>query len=90
MEREGCVIRGRQQRSERESLSSCMTAVLAWYKKLFNGPVNTGMKTISALQTFYLTLPLPFLLLPPLYHIPSSLPHGLSGSGLVWQWYGFH
>lgn len=84
MEREGCDRRGRQQRSERESLCSCMTAVLAWYIELFNGPVNAaGMKTISVLQTFYLTLPLPFLPLP-LY--PELPPPCLRASvGLVWQ-----
>lgn len=89
MEREGCDRRGRQQRSERESLSRCMTAVLAQYIELFNGPVNAaGMKIISVLQTFYLTLPLPFLLLP---FYPKLPPPCLKASvGLVWQRYGFH
>lgn len=76
MESEGCDRRGRQQRSETESMSSCMTAVLAWYIEPFNSPANAaGMKTISALQTFYLILPLPFLLLPlyPIFPPPCLM-----------------
>lgn len=43
MEREGCDKRGRQQRSEREWLSSCMTEVLAcWYIELLDGSVNAA------------------------------------------------
>lgn len=82
MEREECDRRGSQQRSESESLSSCKTAVLAWHIELFNGPANAaGMKTISALQTFYLKLPLPFLLL-------SLYPILLPALGPLWAWSG--
>lgn len=89
MERDGCDRRGRQQRSESEYLSSCKTAVLTWYIEHFNGPLNgAGVKTISVLQTFYLTLSLPFLLLSLYAILPP--PCLRASVGLVLQWYGFH
>lgn len=75
----------RQQISESESLSSCMTEVLAWYIELFSGSVNVaGTNTISELQTFYLTLSLPFLLqlFNPIF--PPVCLITLVGLAMVW------
>lgn len=68
----------------RDSLSSCMTEVLAWYMKLFNGSVNAAGNHISAadfLPHITSTLPAP----APLSHTLLSLPQGLclSGDGMV-------
>lgn len=50
---------GRRRGGKRESLSSCMTAVLARYRELFNGPVKAaGLDRSAADVSPHITSPL--------------------------------
>lgn len=88
MERAGCVRGWRQQRTERvpvqlyDSSVGLVNRTLQWSSKCCWN--ENHINTADFLPHITSLLPAP----PSFFHIPSSLPHGLSGPALAW--YDFH